>query len=165
MDVLNAIYCWFAKPEPAVWIALIALMTSVVVAYQNWKHNRLSVLPNIDLHRNIESSPGFVAIESSGVGPAIIERIIVRAEDKSYDLSTLSGMTTFFEQYDSLLSEYQVVEKGVFLLPGASKSILKFKSLDEARIGAFLSQLSFTIKWKSVYGKRFDTVMKNIHGA
>ena len=165
MDILNAIYSWFTKLEPAVWIALCALMTSVVVAWQNWRHNRLSVLPNVDLHCNIEASPGFVGIESSGVGPAIIDRITVRAEDKSYILNTLSGMTTFFEQYDSMLSGYQVVEAGVFLLPGDSKAILKFKSIDEALQGAFLSQLSFTIKWKSVYDQKFDIVMENIHGS
>ena len=88
MDVLNIIYYWFAELEPAIWVALFALTLSIVVAFQNWKHNRLSLLPNIDLHHNTTvGKPREITIISSGIGPAIIEEIIIIVEDKHYSMN------------------------------------------------------------------------------
>jgi len=159
MEALWSIYCWLAQLDPAVWVALFALALSIVVASQNWEHNRLSVLPNIDVHRNTISRT--LMIESSGVGPAIIDEITVTMENKSYNLSTLEGMSDFYTRYGNIIASNQVLGEGVFLLPGEKRNILNFKDIEENLIGEFLSHLSFSIKWKSVYGEEFNVDLTN----
>ncbi len=164
MEFLNSVYCWFAELKPAVWVALIALVTSVVVACQNWRHNRLSVIPNLDLHRDISVSPPTVSLDSNGIGPAIVEELVVEAEGEFYLLNTISGMEAFAEKYASLLADhspYKVLSKGVYIKAGETVPILNFKPTnEEPDVGGFIKHLKFTGKWKSVYGQDFDESFK-----
>lgn len=160
---MKSIGDFFSLLEPGVWVAIVALLTSIVFAVQNWRHNKLTVRPNLDITRDTQSRPARILIASSGIGPAIVKKIEARIDGKVFELSTLEGMVAFFDDYEDILSGYSVMEDGVYLLPGQSKNILEFAPDGEATLGAFMAKLSFSLEWQSIYSENYSAVMKNVN--
>jgi len=72
--------------EIALWapifVAVMALVLSIVVAWQNWRHNRLSVKPILTFDGLLHKGPSEfkLALANKGVGPAIITEVEFRLD-------------------------------------------------------------------------------------
>ena len=58
-------------------IAVCALVLSVIVAWQNWQHNKLSVKPILNLNLDASTAPLDIksVLTNNGTGPAIITEV------------------------------------------------------------------------------------------
>jgi hypothetical protein len=150
MEYLNSILDWVGKLEPEVWVAIAAMFLSVVVISQNRKHNRLSVKPNIDVHRNLQGGPHILTLLNSGVGPAIIETLAIEVDGEKYRVDSFEGMDKFSRKYPVISSLF--LEPGSYLSAGQSRDIVTFNpTFSERSIAA----MSLTIEWKSIYNEKF----------
>ena len=162
-----AIMAWISEQlsifEPAVWVALFALLTTVVMSYQNWKHNRLSVIPNVDLNRYFLGKNSYINLESTGLGPAKIEKLTVTIEDKSFNLCTHKGLHNFLKDFgDEYISQSTVIGEGKFMPPNTIQQLFRFKEENPKAVALFMSHLSFAITFSSVYGEEFSESYLNV---
>lgn len=162
MDILADISGWLGAFEAATWaavIALCALAATIIVACQNRHHNRLSVTPNVDFIRDPTSNPATLVIKNTGIGPAIISDLAIGMADESYSFCSRDEIGEFKKRSSQNVDVYFGGGKGIYLLPGDSIELLKLKPIDRAKAEIFLGELSATVKWESLYGKKFEYTM------
>jgi len=147
----------FSIFEPAVWIALAALITSVGALIQNWRHDKLSVFPNIDIHR-IDGASGYLALESTGLGPAKLIEVRATIEGKDFIISTFEGMQDFLERPEllGLIVEYHILSYGGYYQPNSTQKIFIFSEIPNSRVRDFFNSHAFSVKWESIYGEEFN---------
>jgi len=150
LEFLNSMFSWLLEIDPLVLIALSALLLSVVVAYQNHRHNKLSVKPNVDLHRNSQVIPYCLTIKNTGVGPAIIESITIEAKGRNFKIDSREGMKEFMAR--NHVASSHIIEPETYLSPGDSIDIATFGLLPSNRL---IDKMSLTIKWRSIYNEKF----------
>lgn len=138
------------------FIAVLALITSVWNAYSTRKHNRLSVKPNLTVHNEISSERIIFSLENNGVGPAIIKSFALISGDKeitcidglAYDsaLDNL-GVNLYHERYTPSIEEHIPAQKVIQLFKTLSQQEVNL----EQSLETVLQNLKFKVVYTSIY--------------
>ena len=78
-----------------IFIAVLALTVSIWDRIETRKHNRLSVVPHLDIVRRYSGlGEKGLYIENNGLGPAIIRSVIINYSDSVIDFSSAKDLTS-----------------------------------------------------------------------
>jgi len=180
-------------------VAVSAVGLSVWEGLEMRQHNRLSVLPNLEIEtRQLTLEPGAeidlegtqdtiedttfalqIAVENSGLGPAVFERVLLyRANasspmmqaDENGEAINLYGPDSLRAQIRAAFPEfgafYGALQQGFMLRPGASEPFLQANipaasvpdtaGYPPGRVLDMISRYSFVVCYCSVYGEDCD---------
>ena len=164
---------WNSERILSISAMLISFITLVIFIYQTnlmSRQNYLSILPYLAL--SISNSPGTnqfsLAIENHGVGPAIIESVIIRHNGEKHDLAdykneVLTFLRAVAPQLDSInVVSYSTLDKGMAIPVGMSYNIIKVDqsesdyNLLNNTLNALLAEgLYFEITYRSIQNERW----------
>lgn len=155
-------------------IALAAILLAVWEGFENRRHNRLSVVPNVDASRDFDmrAQTFDFGLLSSGLGPAVVHDLRIFIDDRRvYDKHTEHEFA-WTEAYPLLRGKdldiwdsYYI--EGQYLIPGERYELLRVKPRasensiqGENRIDNFrelANRISVVICYCSVYGDQCAT--------
>lgn len=159
---------WIAQAGAGI-VALAAVGLAIWEGLENRRHNRLSVMPNVDAVRDFDMraqtfSFGFL---SSGLGPAVVKDLQLYLDDTMiYDRNS-EHEYAWSDVYPVLRGKNLDVwdayyQEGQFLMPGARYDLLRaepregeFELIDNFREMA--DRISIVICYCSVYGDQCDS--------
>jgi hypothetical protein len=144
------------------FIAVLALVVSLWEARSQRRHDRLSLAPTLSfwVNTNWDMSPQGVVIRNDGVGPAIIDSIVVYESEKRvglWDDIAWNSVAKSLRIADTVKRRFDLgmVESGAVLRPGSELLLCGFLRSVAART-ALLEQLhgrfGFVVWYRSVYG-------------
>jgi hypothetical protein len=156
-----------ALPIGSAVIALAALGTAIWQGYVMREHNKLSVLPrlNIDVH-NQPGIPVKIELKNQGLGPAIINKFRLKLDNKEYKVDSVESMDAVLKEAGLIPAQISwrgfLPSKGTALLPGDSVLLLEFSDshFDENQYQEsikIINRIDFSIKYRSIYGEVFDS--------
>jgi hypothetical protein len=128
------------------------------------KHARLSVKPHLDQHEShLSTKPFSICIVNMGLGPAIVDHILVGMnglspilQDETYQ-STLSKLTSGFA---SSTPTYMMISTGTPIQVGQSIELVSFEvdfqDMDKRKQAEnFSDGFSFEVRYRSMYDEPF----------
>lgn len=159
--MVNKIYKYI-RSHGAAALALSAILLATWEGVENRKHNRLSVLPHMEVSKNFDmASHKFnMRLDSTGLGPAVISGFYTFFDGKlanSNENHTI-WRTVKLGLMDEGLLVYSdsSVSPGEFILPGDSKTLIKLAGQEgQFEVEKFrdnLSRIGMLLCYCSVYG-------------
>ena len=151
----------------SVFIALLALSFSIWQGKKQVKHNKLSVMPHLDIisFHDSESHIMFFRVDNNGVGPAIIDVIRITINENSLGGYTHESYGKFFTENGFPRVKYKLEfvspMKGHFLEPGSKTELFKitpttFDTNDTLQFFNFFKSVKIFIEYHSVYNQKFS---------
>ena len=145
-------------------IALIALVVSIWQGIETRNHNRRTLTPKLSITRDLrnEAEDIGIFIESVGLGPVIIKKVVITIDDKQYNVSSQEAWKNVLCQLDineSWTQWYAISEDTLFpvgkcdFLLAADRDGLS--SSNESRLKRATEKIEVTIDYDSVYGDKF----------
>ncbi len=141
----------------ATFIALCALFVSVWEGVQTRRHNKLSTNPNLGIRVSISQNHASmgVFIENNGLGPAILEKLVVYIDNQPTTMENVMGI---FDSKVTLLTHLNQLT----VKEGQRLELISYpkKTWTPEGIKQFSKQLArlyFKIFYKSIYQERFET--------
>lgn len=152
-----------------VFIAVVALITSIWSAGETRKHNRLSFKPNLSISSSFIGSPSDdgLFLNSHGPGPALIEDFSMYIGENKLNSLTADTLLDEVRKKLNFTDFYIYITKprsGDVLRPGDRIRLVgsgvgdRFKRLSrpqELRLQEGFKKLKFVIKYKSVYEEEY----------
>jgi hypothetical protein len=165
MDILKKIGKWLhvhTLEVTSLFIAFLALFTSVYQAELSRKHNRLSVVPIIYFSFNkIENE---LSIINHGTGPGIVQSLELKTNDEylfNVNFSRLRSIVKKLIEDNNLnlaSCDYSVSAGKSFMVINSNHNVPLLKLINEDRKEDFAKltgMLEFGICYKSIYNDRF----------
>ena len=143
---------------------IVSVGTLMVLIYQSKlmrEHEEKSIFPKVELWHNPGTQVYDISVINKGVGPAIIENVVIRQGSKVFEVEPL----LFVRQYlDSLTKEQLVLGgeslyPGVILTPNEQSYLFRLKRTEEsnALINSFATrETSIEIYYSSIYGDQWS---------
>ena len=161
-------------------VTLLSFLVPMLIFVLQIKHDENSLRPyiNFNLTRNKDSVD--IVIKNAGVGPAIIEDIVIKQNgeivnadslydgidwDKEYSFTCNDGMIISNKKLnDSFVTDYYIDFIGDTLAPGEEKILLKYTPdeeegaiVEQIRIMRYaLTKMETTIKYTDIYDNKFN---------
>ena len=163
---------WIAKSGAGI-VAVAAVGLAVWEGFENRRHNRLSVVPNIDAVRDFDmlAQTFALGLVSSGLGPAVVQdvRLYLDGELK-FDRNSTGEYpwSEFFVLFKGMKLELwdDYLEHGKYLIPGERYNLLWTEGSEDAvRVDDFrdrVNRISISICYCSVYGDQCATEVLGI---
>ncbi len=147
----------------AIFIAALAIISTVWQGYIARRHNRLSVKPLLGFHYKLKSVNGYygIDIENRGLGAAIINKLYLYVGGKfighvNSEKVWTTGLTSLFSDSVVQFSCKKLTGKCT-IKEGESLNILKFPDCNrsEKEMASKLELIEFEVKLESIYGEKF----------
>ena len=158
---------WIAQASAGI-VAIAAVGLAVWEGLENRRHNRLSVMPNVDAVRDFDmrAQTFSFGLLSSGLGPAVVQDLRLYVDGKKvYDKNSeheyawTEAYPLFRNKSLDVWDSYYL--EGQFLMPGERYDLLQVEPRGEIeRIEDFrdlADRISVVICYCSVYGDQCDT--------
>jgi len=128
---------------------LIALIVAIWQGIETRNHNRRTLTPKLSITRDLrnEAEDIGIFIESVGLGPVIIKKVVITIDDKQYNVSSQEVWKNAIGE-DTLFP----VGKSDFLLAAARDGL---SSDNKYRLQRATDKIAVTIDYASVYGDKF----------
>lgn len=148
----------------SVIIALIALIVAIWQGIETRNHNRRTLTPKLSITRDLrnEAEDIGIFIESVGLGPVIIKKVVITINDKQYNVSSQEAwknvlchldINEFWTQWYAISEDTLFpVGKSDFLLAAAREGL---SSDNKSRLQRATDKIAVTIDYASVYGDKF----------
>ncbi|MCG9714191.1 hypothetical protein L1D29_15325 [Shewanella insulae] len=162
----------------AAFIALCALGVSIQQIRLSERHNRLSVQPKLRVeYSRLEGGRIGLALTNNGLGPAIINRLLIKRQGNVYECNTGNFIQFLPKQYTKDESgnfvstgveagfNYNCIGGGASLAAGESIWILYHDSPDALQISYWshaLMGVSIDAEYESMYGQYFSHNLCNV---
>lgn len=149
----------------AAFVSLCALCAVIWQGYLTWKHNKLSVKPNIDVLIDLKRiDPVKITIKNHGLGPAIVDKIYFIINDESYDLSTVAPMVAFINKYFPDIAEpitHHATQGQSVIGSNNEVMLIEFcgSDVDNSlfdKVHNMLKNLTIIIEYSCVYGRKYN---------
>lgn len=150
----------------AVFIALLALISTIWQAIASRRHNRKSITPHISFYSGFmdeNKGDGYcIQMENCGIGPAIVKKLIILVDNK--EVGTANNESNWTEalkivdglNYDALC--YNLIDEDGFMKVGEKFNLLWYiTNEDDPKLNNIFDKISFKVEYKSLYGKKFNT--------
>ena len=147
----------------SVFIAVLALLTTIWQAYLARKHNMLSARPCVEIYGQLlTSSPISIKLTNEGFGPAIINKItLIRGKDKvvvgsENDLRFL--LSDLYHPNPEFNFHYFVAQDNHVLGAGKELELVKFPGTDIDKLhyeNVIRILTDFEIEYQCLYGKKY----------
>jgi hypothetical protein len=165
---------WLRQIAPGA-VALAAILLAVWEGFENRRHNRLSVVPNVDASRNFDmrGQKFDMGLLSSGLGPAVVQDLRIFVDGRMvYDKHSEHDFawTEIFPLYRGknmdIWDDYHV--EGEFLIPGQRYDLFRVepRGPDVAHIENFrelADRISVVLCYCSIYGDQCATETVGVH--
>ena len=147
-------------------IALIALGTSLWNAHVTREHNKLSVIPNLIVHHDINSERLTFTLENNGIGPAIIKNFSLVAGEKEFNCENGNSYDKALEYINANIAHeryYPSINEHI----SAAKEIELLRTVDsgskdlDIKLNKILKHFKFKITYTSVYKDKDYTYIGN----
>ena len=145
----------------AIVIAVVSIVISVWEGIETRKHNRLSVMPKLEItYKRSGDHFGYI-VTNNGLGPAIIisKKILVDGQEINY--SGFSGIEDFLEKLDlqDKFVKQGVIDPGYTIRSGDHVQIVLFtltgvQNAEELLMNVH-NRVSIEIQYKSMYGDTY----------
>lgn len=128
---------------------MIALIVAIWQGIETRNHNRRTLTPKLSITRDLrnEAEDIGIFIESVGLGPVIIKKVVITIDDKQYNVSSQEVWKNAIGE-DTLFP----VGKSDFLLAAARDGL---SSDNKYRLQRATDKIAVTIDYASVYGDKF----------
>lgn len=149
----------------AIFISMLSLITSAVSNWQTRIHDRLSVIPDLDVGSYQELDDAGIAVTNNGVGPAVVKVVDVWFNRKK--------LTDFFELYRTLSKDIppsdiwygNFGDSNPMLPPGKSFAVLRATRLTKEERNTIWTDIKKKIEVRvvycSVYGECWTTCLNS----
>ena len=145
----------------AIVIAVVSIVISVWEGIETRKHNRLSVMPKLEItYKRSGDNFGYI-VTNNGLGPAIIisKKILVDGEEINY--SGFSGIDDLLEKLNlqNRFIKQGVIDPGYTIRAGDQVQIVLFTLSGSQNAEELLmdvhNRVSIEIQYKSMYGDTY----------
>lgn len=145
----------------AIIIALASICISLWEGIMLRNHYRLSVRPNLEIVFNGGYQSFGYNVVNSGLGPAIITKMVISVDNQKIDHSSLMGLKNLAEKLD--LAErnfsHDAIDSGVTLSAGENKVLFGCKFIDtdnrEELLTKIYSRITIELVYSSMYKEQF----------
>ncbi len=152
------LYLWdMVKKDPALAIALAALLYTIIQGLRSHRHNKLSLRPWITVTESIRETSReghiIISIVNSGVGPAIIKEFILRSNDIVESRNNIPDYINFMRKKRDGIT----ISPLAFYIPGSVIEANDKNELWEIKYKVtpenlrLVHKLSVSVKYKSIY--------------
>lgn len=148
------------------FIAALALGSTLYFSFQSYRHNRLSVKPIIDtrIEKNKLRKRLSVFLRNKGIGPAIIEKVRIKYLNCSYnDFQEFTGELRKKGEFDLKSPEvYYMInfaEEGLSVKEDLTLiDVNEFNEVDE--FYELLKKVSVIVRYRDIYDKKKTEIFK-----
>lgn len=140
-------------------IASSAFIVAAYNAYQTRRHQRLSVMPYLDVYIPIQSEKTGLYLRNNGSGLLVVKEIVMETDEgKTYDFSHTNIHSAFNELNDACFTA-NIFPSGASIRPGEQLCLLEFRQTPDDRhlpiAYKVFSKSELTIKFESLYKQKF----------
>jgi len=132
-------------------VALCALVATILESRASRRHDRLSVKPDLNIHREFANDSATVSIQNGGLGPALIDQITLTFEKDEFSiedaLTVLSPKLNVHLQVTTLTRQYSI-------LSGEKIAVLNATGSDKLALAEFLNLLRISLDYHSIYNEK-----------
>lgn len=144
----------------SVLTGFIAIVLTVIMAFQNYEHNRKSVKPKLVIRSHLAGSKGYfgISVKNDGLGPAIITGFEIQA----IDLETNDEESNFWDLvaekynlFDARLRYESIFPDGV--IPSGERVWLLSTDINDdykERLEHAINEINISIFYKSMYSQQ-----------
>lgn len=159
------------QPLLALVIALTAIALTIWEGAENRRHNRLSVQPRlgaeIDTGRDSTGEYARMAVESTGLGPAVITAFRVYFDGVAQDTVTASGTTPWQKVIEAFSADQTSISAhglgtGYYLPAGRQQVLFEVRrgaAREDTALADILARLALQICYCSVYDTDCEEVV------
>ena len=170
-------YAFLSQQGAEFFISILAIVLAVWSGRQSSRHAGLSVLPAFSVwveYPRDENADCYIKLANKGFGPAIIEETQVFHDGKKVDGFQFTAMENAIKQVfgDEILRVHEAGEAGVghavgvheevILVGFTVKNVVTDANVEE--FGARLQALSFKLKYRDIYQRRWRFFVNNSIG-
>lgn len=136
-------------------IAFCAIIMTYYESSATRKHNKLSVQPLIQIKGTNNNDNAKIAIANNGLGPAIIDRILINYRGVAYLHATTNWGKILY--IPNLECNYTCTPITI-VKPGENEDfiVLNYNKDNYRTVKQFCSELRFTVFYKNLYGDTFS---------
>ncbi len=145
--------------NPALDVALIALVLAIWQGWQNYRHNKLSVRPLLKFDVTIGQGDGTrvykLKLVNCGIGPAIIKDVKLFFEDKPVPLDEDNAFIFFITKItkDFKRKDFSAILLEDALVAGEKITVFDFEFQNQ-KLDVIL-KMALLIEYESFYGEKF----------